>query len=82
MPTPATEANTPGKVDQAVAKEGLQDVIAGHTAICHVFGGDKDKNEPGRLIYRGTTSKIWRSTPRSKRSSIFSGTRTSPRAIS
>jgi citrate synthase len=53
MPTPATEANTPGKVDQAVAKEGLQDVIAGHTAICHVFGGDKDKNEPGRLIYRG-----------------------------
>ncbi len=38
---------------QSTAKEGLQDVIAGRTAICHVFGGDKEKNYPGRLIYRG-----------------------------
>jgi citrate synthase len=38
---------------QSAAKEGLQDVIAGRTAICHVFGGDKEKDEPGRLIYRG-----------------------------
>ena len=36
-----------------VAKEGLQDVIAGHTAICTVYGGDKEKNVSGRLIYRG-----------------------------
>ncbi len=36
-----------------VAKEGLQDVIAGHTEICTVYGGDKEKNIPGKLIYRG-----------------------------
>ena len=36
-----------------VAKEGLQDVIAGHTGICTVYGGDKQKNVPGKLIYRG-----------------------------
>ncbi|MGI8423738.1 MAG: citrate/2-methylcitrate synthase [Chloroflexota bacterium] len=36
-----------------VTKEGLQDVIAGHTAICTVYGGDREKNISGRLIYRG-----------------------------
>ncbi|HXI18740.1 MAG TPA: citrate synthase [Chloroflexota bacterium] len=53
MPPAAKEAQDQKKGGQPAAKEGLQDIIAGHTAICHVFGGDKEKDEPGRLIYRG-----------------------------
>jgi citrate synthase len=53
MSPAATEGQDQKKGGPSVAKEGLQDVIAGHTAICHVFGGDKEKEEGGRLIYRG-----------------------------
>ena len=34
-------------------KEGLEDVIAGPSAICEVYGGDRQRGIPGRLTYRG-----------------------------
>lgn len=37
----------------ASAKGGLEDVVAGRTAICEVIGGDREQGLPGKLSYRG-----------------------------
>lgn len=37
----------------ASVKGGLEDVVAGRTAICEVIGGDRDRDLPGKLSYRG-----------------------------
>ncbi|HEX2037058.1 MAG TPA: citrate synthase [Chloroflexota bacterium] len=44
---------TAANAGSATKEGGLEDVIAGPSAICEVYGGDRERGIPGRLIYRG-----------------------------